>query len=152
MDMAIELEALESQIARREPTAVLQGETYVLDLKHQIPDDEGRLMLHHAAEHSSSETVLQAVYEANPAAAAVLDKSSRLPLVIGLESRFLQDWQYLGKHKYPVCRSVSSEERADPSSSKPVTFYVLSVGDGLAEIAKRFSEFDALRAALVSSG
>jgi hypothetical protein len=92
------------------------------------------------------------VYDANPAAAAVLDKSSRLPLVIGLESRFLQDWQYLGKHKYPVCRSVSSEERADPSSSKPVTFYVLSVGDGLAEIAKRFSEFDALRAALVSSG
>ena len=87
MVMAIELEALESQIARSESTAVLQGETWVLDLKQQLPDDEGRLMLHHAAEHSSSEAVLQAVYEANPAAAAVLDKSSRLPLVIGLEHK-----------------------------------------------------------------
>ena len=49
-------------------------------------------------------------------------------------------------------RFVRSEERADPSSGKPATFYVFSVGEGGAEIAKRLSDFDALRAALVAAG
>jgi hypothetical protein len=46
---------------------------------------------------------------------------------------------------------LRNEERADPSRPRrPATFYVLSVPGG-GEIAKRFSDFDALRVALVEA-
>ena len=50
-----------------------------------VADSDGRLMLHHAAQHCRSAMLLQAVYDASPKAAAALDGSSQLPLVIGLE-------------------------------------------------------------------